>query len=229
MSNIYLTTLFDFFLPRFCPSCKQKLTVKEKYICGVCVNAISLAANSLIKIEFERKFAEKKLISGFITPFVFEKDKELQNIIHSIKYSNKFSVGKRLGELIAEKCKQEINTWSIDLIIPVPLHQLKKVNRGYNQSFYIAKGLGKSLNINVKQNILKRVKFTQTQTALTFTERQGNVENAFKTKKINLINGKNILLVDDVITTGATINECAKVLLEGGAEKIYACSSAIAE
>ena len=214
MSNNFFISLFDFFLPRFCPGCNQKLSTEEKYICDDCISSISLAANSLIKIEFERKFSEKKLISGFTTPFVFEKDKELQNIIHSIKYSNKFAVGKRLGEIIADKCGEEIKSWSIDLIAPVPLHQLKKVNRGYNQSFYIAKGLGKSLNIKVSQRLLKRIKFTQTQTALSLVERQENVGNAFKVRKIRLVKGKNILIIDDVITTGATVNECAKVLKE---------------
>lgn len=229
MSNNFFISFFDFFLPRFCPACKQKLSADEKYICDVCVSSITQAANSLIKIEYERKFFKKGFVSGFTTPFVFEKDKELQDIIHSIKYSNKFGVGKRLGEIIAEKCGENIQGWNIDLIVPIPLHQLKKVNRGYNQSFYIAKGLGKNLNIKVNQNLLKRIKFTQTQTALTLAERQENVENAFEVRKKLSVKGKKILLVDDVITTGATVNECAKVLTNSGADKVYACSSAIAE
>ncbi len=228
MSNKFFISLFDFFLPRFCPGCKQKLSVEQKYVCDDCIRSISLATNSLIKIEFERKFSEKKLVSGFTTPFVFEKDKELQHIIHSVKYSNKFAIGKKLGEIIAEKCSEEIKFWNLDLIVPVPLHHLKKSERGYNQSFYIAEGLGKALNVPVAQNILKRTKFTQTQTALTLVERQENVDGAFKVKRKHLAAGKNILLIDDVITTGATVNECAKVLKSAGADKIYACSSAVA-
>lgn len=229
MSTKFFISLFDFFLPRFCPGCKQKLSVKQKYICDDCINSISLATNSLIKIEYRRKFLDRKLISGFTTPYIFENDKELQHIIHSIKYSNKFAVGKRLGEMIAEIRGNEIKTWEIDLIVPVPLHHLKKANRGYNQSFYIAKGLGKSLNIPIKQNLLKRVKFTQTQTALSLVERQENVGDAFKVKNTKPVKGKNILIFDDVITTGATINECAKVLKNAGADKLYACSTAVAE
>jgi len=229
MTNNFIISLFDFFLPRFCPGCNKKLSTSERYICDVCINSISLAPNLLIKIEFERKFSKKKLISGFTTPFVFEKDKELQQIIHSIKYSNKFAVGKRLGEIIADKCGEDIKYWTIDLIVPVPLHQLKKVNRGYNQSFYLAKGLGKSLNIKVSQRLLKRIKFTQTQTALSLVERQENVGNAFKARKKRLVKGKNILIIDDVITTGATVNECARVLKNAGAKNIFACSSAVAE
>jgi len=228
MSYNFFISLLDFFIPRFCPACKQKLSVIEISICDRCINSITPAPSELIDLEFKKKFLYKNLVSGFTTPFVFEKDKELQDIIHSIKYYNKFGVGERLGEIIAEKCEEKIQGWKIDLIVPIPLHQLKKVNRGYNQSFYIAKGLGKSLDIEVKQNILKRIKFTQTQTALTLEERQENVEDAFKTRKINRVQGKNILLVDDVITTGATVNECAKVLIYSGADKVYACSSAIA-
>ncbi|PJA98298.1 MAG: amidophosphoribosyltransferase [Ignavibacteriales bacterium CG_4_9_14_3_um_filter_30_11] len=229
MSNNFLTTLFDFFLPRFCPSCEQKLLVKEISICNSCINSINIASQKLIDLEFKKKFLEKGLVNAFTTPFIFEKEKELQSIIHSIKYSNKFSVGIKLGEIVADKCREKIKSWNIDLITPVPLHSLKKVNRGYNQSYYIAKGLGKYLNIRVSRKLLKRVKFTQTQTTLTLAERQVNVENAFKIRKKGVAKGKNILLVDDVITTGATSNECAKVLLESGAKRIYACSSAIAQ
>jgi len=229
MLNNFLISFFDFFLPRFCPACEKKLLPEEKYICNVCINHISSASNSLIKIEYERKFSNKNLISGFTTPFVFEKDKELQHIIHSIKYSNKFAIGKRLGEIIAEKCGEEIKSWKIDFIVPVPLHHLKKAKRGYNQSFYLSKGLGKGLNIPVEQNVLKRAKFTQTQTALSLVERQENVGDAFKARKIKLVKDKNILIIDDVITTGATVNECARVLKKAGANKLYACSSAIPE
>ena len=229
MSTMFFISLFDFFLPRFCPGCKQKLSAEQKYICDDCINSIPLATNSLIKIEYQRKFSDKKLISGFTAPFIFENDKELQHIIHSIKYSKKFAVGNRLGEIIAEIRGDEIKTWRIDFIVPVPLHHLKKANRGYNQSFYIAKGLGKSLNIPVNQSILKRVKFTQTQTALSLVERQENIGDAFKVKKTKTVKGKNILIIDDVITTGATLNECARILKEVGANKIYASSSAIAE
>ena len=117
----------------------------------------------------------------------------------------------------------------MDLIIPIPLHQLKKAERGYNQSFYIAKGLGEILNVTASDRIVKRRKYTESQTTMTLVERQENISDAFKIRNKKIINGKVILLIDDVITTGATISECGKILLDSGAKKIFAASIAIAD
>ena len=106
---------------------------------------------------------------------------------------------------------------------------LKKADRGYNQSFYIAKGLGKELKIKVSESVIKRIKFTKSQTTMNLKERQENMGEAFRLRNKNKIFKKNILLVDDVITTGATTAECAKVFLDGGANKVYAASIAIAD
>jgi competence protein ComFC len=89
--------------------------------------------------------------------------------------------------------------------------------------------MGKELGINVKSNLLKRTRYTETQTNLSLMEREENISNAFQAKHKRLIEGRTFLLVDDVITTGATTKECGKVLLENGADKVYACSAAIAE
>jgi ComF family protein len=119
--------------------------------------------------------------------------------------------------------------WKIDLIIPVPIHHLKKAERGYNQSDFIAKGLSTALNIPYSSKSIKRIKYTESQTKLNMNERALNVSNAFKARSSNKLKGKNILVVDDVCTTGATLLECAKVLLGAGANSVYACSIAIAE
>ena len=110
-------------------------------------------------------------------------------------------IGTFLGRELGKKIKNEIQSWNIHLILPVPLHQLKKAERGYNQSFYIAKGLSKELNIPVSSKILTRKKYTQSQTKMNFIERQQNIEKAFKVNNEKKIEGKNILVIDDVITT----------------------------
>ena len=115
------------------------------------------------------------------------------------------------------------------MVIPIPLHHLKKAERGFNQSYYIAKGISSQTSIAVKSNIIKRMRFTQSQTTMTLKEREENVEGAFKVRKTENVKGKSVLLVDDVMTTGATINECGKVLLEAGANKVYAVSVALAD
>ncbi len=229
MNYLAITSFFDFFLPRFCPSCNTKLLADEIVVCPDCLERIKLAEDERIKSEFARKFSSNGIISDFVSLYVFEKDKELQDIIHSLKYSNKFLTGKFLGSVLSAHLNKKISEWKINFIIPVPLHHLKKAERGYNQSVYIAKGLGKGLNIPVAEGFIKRKKFTESQTTMNLKERQENIEGAFRAKRNLNLKEKNILLVDDVITTGSTIGECGKVLLNVGANKIYAVSVAIAD
>lgn len=225
----YLTEVFDFFLPRFCFSCKRKLLSTEEVVCPECLSKIKLADSERLTQEFNRKFLNKKIISGFVSLYVFEKDKELQHIIHSLKYNQRFLVGKFLGKKLGDSIKSILNEWSIDIIVPVPLHHLKKAERGYNQSFYIAKGISETAKLPINNRIIKRKKFTQSQTTMNLIERQDNINGAFKIKNGEKLSGKNVLLIDDVITTGATTSECGKVLLDRGVNKIYAASVAIAD
>jgi len=224
-----INAFIDFFIPRYCPSCEKKLKLDEICICDECLSFIERADNSRLSSEYKRKFSSTGIISGFTSLFVFEIDKALQQVIHSIKYNKRFLIAKYLGKLIGENLKQEIKNWNVDIIIPVPLHSLRKAERGFNQSKYIANGIGTELGIKVKSNLLKRIKYTETQTNLTLKEREENISNAFQAKHKKQFEGKSFLLVDDVITTGATVRECGKVLLEKGASKVYACSAAIAE
>ncbi len=224
-----LTEIFDFALPRFCPSCKTKLRTNEEVVCKNCLTQIKLADKSRIEDEFRRKFSREKIISDFNSPFVFEKDRALQHIIHSLKYNQRFQSGKFLGKLAAENLASSISQWEIDFVIPIPLHPLKKAIRGYNQALYIAKGISLYSKVPAKSNLLKRKKFTQSQTKMNLEERKENMRNAFKTSRAKKVIGKNLLLVDDVITTGATVTECGRTLLEAGANKVYACSVAIAD
>ena len=218
---------FDFFIPRICPSCKFKLDLNEEVICQKCLLRLNRVSEERIRIEFQDKFKEDKIISDFISLFYFEKDKEVQNIIHEFKYNGKFRIGFFLGVLIASDLGSKIKSWNIDYIIPVPLHHIRRAERGFNQSFYLAKGIKSVLKIPTITNLLKRRRFTDSQTLLSIIERRENVRDAFSLKKNEKLSGKNILLLDDVITTGATISECGKVLLKAGALKIYAVSVAI--
>jgi len=224
-----LNSFFDFFIPRYCPSCKNKLKLEENCICDECLSSIERADSGRLNLEYQRKFASTETISVFTSLFVFEKDKALQLFIHSIKYNKRFLNAKYLGKLIGENLKEQIQNWSVDYILPVPLHSLRKADRGFNQSKYIAIGMGKELGIKVKNNLIRRMRYTETQTNLTLKEREENISKAFQAKHKKIIEGKTFLLVDDVITTGATTRECGKVLLENGAVKVFACSAAIAE
>lgn len=219
--------IFDFFLPRFCPGCNKKLASDEKSVCSDCLSSILIADEYRIQFEYDKKFKSEKIIKDFYSRFVFETDKILQDIVHALKYKKQFKLGFFLGEVLGDGIKNR--DWQIDLIVPVPIHHLKKAERGFNQSDYIVKGLSRSLNIPYSTKLLKRTKHTESQTHLDINQRAINVSNAFKVKNPKLIKGKSFLLVDDVITTGATTQECGRALVNGGAKTVYACSVGIAE
>jgi competence protein ComFC len=227
--NNILISLFDFFLPRLCVVCEIKISVSEIIICSDCYANFEIATKTRIQNEFKRKFTKEKLIADFLSAFIFHNDSEIQKLIHSLKYDQNFLVGKFLGGKTAEILNSKINYWNADLILPVPLHSLRKAERGFNQACEIAKGISRRVNVPLKLNILKRNRFTKTQTKLNLLERKKNIVGAFKLNKKKKINGKTIILVDDVITTGATISECARILMDNGAKRIYAISVAIAD
>ena len=228
-AQVFFNSLADFFLPRLCPACKNKLNTSEQFICDNCLSKLKFTSPYQMHSEYDRKFADDKLISDFHSLFIFEKDKEFQSVAHELKYNGKFKIGFFLGKLIALHLKEIIQEWNADLIIPVPLHSLKKAERGYNQSYFIAKGIKSVLSIAVSDKIVRRRRFTESQTKMNLVERKENIMGAFVVVDKNKVAGKRIILLDDVITTGATITECGRVLLESGAEKIFALSAAIAE
>lgn len=222
-----MISVIDFFLPRFCPSCQKRVEVSSSFICNKCLSAIKTVDTVRLKSEFNRKFAGTGIICDFTSRFVFEKDKNLRQIIHSLKYEKKFLLGTFLGTLLAETIKADFAQYKIDMIVPVPLHHLKKAEREFNQSLYIAKGIMKTTGIRIHNGQIKRKKYTESQTTMNLAKRDENIRGAFTSRK--RLHGENILLVDDVITTGATIRECGRVLLDRGAGNIYAASVAVAD
>ncbi len=218
--------IFDFFLPRFCPGCNNKLLPDDNPVCTECLSSILVADEIRLEDEYDRNFLSSKIIKDFYSRFVFETDKTLQYVIHALKYQKKFKLGIYLGEILGEGIKT--HDWLIDLIVPVPIHHLKKAERGYNQSDYIVKGLSKSLKIPYSTKMIKRTRHTESQTKLKMKARAQNVADAFDVRNPKKLSGKNILIVDDIITTGATIQECGRALVKGGAKTVYACSIGIA-
>ena len=145
--------------------------------------------------------------------YVFSKKSKVQNLLHHLKYKGVKEVGAVIGELFGFELKDSKFYKNIDLIIPVPLHQNKLNKRGYNQSEWIALGLSQSMNIPIDTLSLYRTSDSQTQTKKSRYKRWENVGEIFDVAN-NHIDGKSILLVDDVVTTGATIEACAQVLIQ---------------
>jgi ComF family protein len=146
--------------------------------------------------------------------------------IHKFKYSRNITIGDALGSCMADFSFPDFDYSEYSLLIPVPLHIKRLRERGFNQSLLLARKLGRKHRLPVNFSLLKRHKFTLTQTGLNKTEREKNIKGAFIVEDRQEISGKSIILIDDVYTTGGTINECAKVLLKAGAEKVAALTLA---
>lgn len=221
--------IFDFFIPRSCPSCKTILNPDEKYICNLCFNNIIIVPDEKINEEFEKSFQKEKYVDDFFSPFIFDEDSPIRDLIHELKYRRKFMYGKFLGILVAKEFQKRKQHWNYNGIVSIPIHHSKKAARGYNQSDFIVKGISSVLKLPIYSNLIKRNRPTPSQTNLNRDERMQNISNAFSIKKNKKLKGKSIILVDDIITTGATTNEAAKVLKENGVEKIFAISAALTD
>lgn len=219
MTNRLVSHIIDFAMPQVCLNCESKIYNFDGLICSDC--------GFLLK-KLENNFTDNGQIS-MINLYPFENDKPIQKILHSLKYEKMKTIGRKLGRELGKEIQLKVKE-RFDMIAPVPLHITKERERTYNQSEYICKGIGDVLKIRVENKLVRRVRYTESQARLDRDARQSNVRGAFEVnpKFKDKIMGKNIILVDDVITTGATIMECASALIKGGCGKVLASSIAIA-
>lgn len=227
-----ITPLLDFVYPPVCWTCENRLTNGESKICSTCWQSFrTVNRGDVIWNEFREKFDSEAFVEDFISCYVFEKEGKLQDVIHLLKYRGVKSLGNLLGREVGKRMGSEEKFSSANFLIPVPLHNLKRRERGYNQSDYICKGISEITNIPIRNSLMVRRKYTQSQTLLDLEERRQNVGDAFEvnSKSLGEIPGKSFILVDDVITTGSTINACAKIFVDLGASKVLAVSVALAK
>ncbi len=220
----------DFIYPPACSTCWRNLSKGEFYICRSCWDDFERVAPSETVIQaIETKFLADGVLEKIESVFLFEQDQRVRIAIHLLKYAGAERIADLFGSYIARKIANDEKLSMSRLIIPVPLHPSRKRERGYNQSELIARRVGEELQMSCEPAILERNRQTQTQTMFDAEGRRRNIEGAFTLTKdgSDRILGKNLLLVDDVITTGSTIRECAKVLVEGGARQVCAASAAI--
>jgi ComF family protein len=228
----FVTPILDFIYPPLCFVCQQRLSAKEKNVCSSCWSGITpLRHDHPVWNELRDKFIAGGMVQDFLSCYLFEKEGSLQHIIHLLKYEGIKSVGIRLGKEIGKQMMNNSSFCNADYLVPVPLHTLKKRERGYNQSECICKGISEVTAISMDTSFVIRKKYTRTQTQLNIQERKKNVGDAFivPEKSRLAIKGKTFILVDDVITTGSTINACAQELVANGAAGVLAASVALAE
>jgi ComF family protein len=226
--------------PLHCLLCKSSLeqtsrksTIKSRFVCQACFDALPPAPpDDELLAELARHFPHDTLaLSRMTARFQWQESLHLDDgivsiepLLYALKYGNMPSIGRELGRELGELMRFRGMT-DFDALVPVPLHAARVRERGYNQSEEIAKGLASVLNIPVKSGCLKRLRYTQSQTLLSADERKINLANVFSALHAKeQVQGKVILLTDDVITTGSTLNACADALLQAGAKRVEAAT-----
>ena len=233
LSYIWAMSIFDdfisLFFPHLCVGCGNQLFKNEGVICTSCLyklpktNFHNHHDNPVMQIFWGR--IRLHSAASFL---YFAKKGRVQHIVHALKYKGRREVGQLMGELYGKDLKSSELFNSVEVIIPVPLHWKKQKKRGFNQSEIFGKGLARSMNAILDTQSLYRHVDTETQTRKSRIKRWENVKEVFAVKNENLLEGRHILLVDDVITTGATLEASATKLLEIPGVKVSVASIAFA-
>ncbi len=225
----WFSTFVNLFYPRLCESCSNYLFKNEVCICTRCLfhlpkTDFHLEKNNPVSILFWGRVKIKYAASYY----TFSKGSLFQKLIHKLKYQNKQEIGIVLGKHFGESLKKSDFFKDIDLIVPVPLHPKKEKTRGYNQAYLVAIGLGKTMQKPVVTDNLVRLVHTDSQTKKNKLERWQNVDSIFKITDSSALENKHILLVDDVVTTGSTLESCAHAILKAEGAQVSIATLAYA-
>lgn len=226
--------LVELLFPRRCPVCDKPVDKMGNYICKKCQEHIRYVQSPYcLKCGKELKTSTEEYCEDCKNAaHIFDRGRavyeyeSIKEAVYRFKYAGRREFAEFFGKQTADILGKEIKGWKPDVIVPVPLHKEREKKRGYNQAALLAKEVSKCLDIPVNDKIIYRSRATVPQKELNGKERQNNLKNAFKIGQ-NDVKLKTIIVVDDIYTTGATMDEMAQCLKSAGAEKIYCISLAI--
>lgn len=206
---------FHLFFPHHCLGCGSDLLPESSLLCLHCISRLPHTGYERLENNpVENIFRGRVVLKAATSQFYFSKGQLVQQLIHQLKYKGNKEAGEWMGVLMGRSLLQSSRFTNIDYIIPLPLYADKEFKRGFNQAEILSNGISQAMGIPVlTKNVIRR-RHTDTQTKKHRAERWENVEGSFAVKKPATLQGKNILLVDDVITTGATLEACTQCLLE---------------
>lgn len=228
--RIWLNDVLNLFYPHNCYACGDSLTNQENIICLSCELKLPRTGFHMHNDNpIARVFWGRVKLEDATSFLFFNKGGHVQELMHTLKYKGKKETGEYLGKLFGMDLMNSPSYQHFDAIIPVPLHPKKLHKRGFNQSYTIAYGISKVLNVEVDQEHLVRLINTESQTKKSRYNRWENVKGVFGVINKNYLKSKHILLVDDVLTTGATLEACASVLLDIEHTKVSVATLAYAQ
>jgi len=225
-----IADFISLFYPQICAACDGELLKGEDFICLDCV--LTLPYTGFVDKSpnaIEQIFWGKVELEAATAYLYFKKGNRTRKMMHRIKYKGEKELAQHIGEIMGEELKHSDKFKLVEGIIPIPLHKKKQRKRGFNQSEWFAKGLAKKLGVDVITDVLLKPSETKSQTKKNRWQRWLNMGDQFVVKKPESIACKHILLVDDIVTTGATIEACATALKKATDCKISVATMAIAE
>lgn len=209
-----LNNLLNLFFPRLCLVCNTPLQGGEEHICLQCLSSLPRTGFDYLEENPTcHLLAGKAPICHAVAFLRFDKGSQVQQLIHELKYYGNKEIGFRLGRMAGQHYREAILSDRPDLIIPVPLHPKRKKKRGYNQAEWIACGINSVLRLPIDTTSLCRIRNTDSQTHKQIYDRWLDAGETFSVTRPDTLQGKHILLIDDVVTTGSTLSACAEALL----------------
>ncbi|WP_109302216.1 ComF family protein [Aquimarina sp. AU474] len=225
-----LRDLVYLFFPKYCAACDNALFKNERILCTSCRHELPLGNfHNVNAKKIEKVFYGRVNIENATALFLFQKGSLVQNLIHNLKYRGREEIGNELGKWLGNEISQNIDYQLIDVVIPVPLHQKRLRERGYNQVEQFGIEISKKLNADYVDSVLKKKSYNNKQSKRGKLTRWKNTAETFGTQNESLLENKHILIVDDIITTGATIEACVRALQTIPGIKISVASMAITE
>jgi competence protein ComFC len=210
--------LVNFIYPPKCIFCQKLLDHDAAlHICSACYSKLPLIENKVLKTSLDE---DENYCDGVVS--VFEYTGMVKESLIRFKFYNKPGYYRTYARLMADKLSKMTDVKNYQMVLSVPLHKHKEFSRGYNQARLLSKALGRILKLRECSYLLKRERYTEAQSLLDKQRRNQNVKGAFTVVSPKKVRGKSILLVDDILTTGSTLEECSRMLKKAGAERVFA-------
>lgn len=218
MKDSFWSRLVDLIAPRACVVCGGRLGIHEFFLCGSCNLQLPRTnyADNAYENDMARLFWGQLPVERCAALFFYQGGSGPSQILYELKYKNHPEIGEFFGRMIAEEWNDTGFFEGIDLIVPVPLAKERQRQRGYNQSLHIARGIGSVTRLPIVTNAVSREQFVESQTQKDRWQRNENVEGCFRLNDGSALKGRHVLLIDDVVTTGATICSCGREMLKAG-------------
>ena len=225
-----LNPLLDLLYPNLCLGCGRHLPPVQELLCVPCQYALPETGQyQQPENAFTEVFWGRVPITGGAALYYFNKSGRVQRLIHQLKYEHKPEIGWQLGAYFGVLLRQAPTFQEVEVVVPVPLHPRKQHERGYNQAEALGRGIAKGMQQPLCTEALQRIEYTLSQTRKSRADRQQNVQQVFALGQADLVRGKHVLLVDDVLTTGATLEACATLLIGIEGTRVSLATLAMAE